>query len=300
MISSYGYANRCFRYARSTGGLTFLDAGNSHPEQFWEIIEAEHKKWGIDRKPMPRHWNERGRKMLEDTDYIFSPSSYVTDSFLKRGWSSDRIFYLPYPVDLEVFRPRDESRGPVKKAALSTGQAARGEGGPLRVICTGSVSVRKGFPYLLEAMRIIRKERDAVLMLTNVVESSMKEILPRYSDVPIEWSPALPHKLLADRLRSADVFALLSLEEGLARTVTEALACGLPAVVSCHTGAHDFIESGVNGEIVPICDAAAAADAILRCAQMSADGATPNRRSILEELSFARFSERFLAILDRF
>ena len=287
VISSYGYANACFSQARHRGMRTAVDAGNSHPEQFWEIIRAEHKKWGIDRKPMPRHWNERGRRMLEDTDYIFSPSSYVTDSYLRRGWSPDRIFYLPYPVDLEVFKPGAEGRG------------ASVEGRPLRVICTGSVSVRKGFPYLLEAMRIIRKERDAVLMLTSVIESSMKEILPKYSDVPIEWSPALPHDLLAARLRSADVFALLSLEEGCARTVTEALACGLPAVVSRHTGALDFITPGVNGEIVSICDAAAAADAILRCAEMFTGGTTPNSRSIIDELSFARFSERFLSILDR-
>ena len=105
--------------------------------------------------------------------------------------------------------------------------------------------------------------------------------------MPIEWSPPLPHDLLAERLRSADVFALLSLEEGLSRTATEALAFGLPAVVSRHTGANDFIKSGINGEIVPICDAAAAAEAILRCAQITAGGGTSLCSSILEELSFA-------------
>jgi glycosyltransferase involved in cell wall biosynthesis len=286
VISSYGYANLCFRYARKTGGKTFIDAGNSHPEQFWEIVGNEHKKWGIDRLPIPRHWNERGRRMLDFTDYILSPSSYVTESFTKRGWPTERIFYLPYPVDLRVF------------SASSDAEITRNDKSPLRVICTGSVSVRKGFPYLLEAMRIIRRDREAVLMLTDVVESSMKEILPKYADIPIEWSPPLPHKELAERLKQADVFALLSLEDGFARTVTEALACGLPTVVAQNTGALDFIRPGINGEIVPICDAAAAAEAILKCAARP-KSSPKEAHDLLEELSFVKFRERFVGILQK-
>jgi glycosyltransferase involved in cell wall biosynthesis len=286
VISSYGYANSCFRYARKTGGKTFINAGNSHPEQFWEIVSSEHKKWGIDRWPMPPHWNERGRRMLALTDYILSPSSYVTKSFIKRGWSSDRVLYLPYPVDLSVFSAPPDARRVKTKTS------------PLRVICTGSVSVRKGFPYLLEAVRIISREREVILMLTDVVESSMRDVLPKYADVPIEWSPPLPHKELADRLRTADVFALLSLEEGMARTVTEALACGLSAVVTSNTGSSDFIRTGINGEIVPICDATAAAEAILKCAERP-QPSSETAHKLLEELSFAKFSERFVGILQK-
>src|SRR5580698_4057072 len=32
VISSYGYANASFRWAREHGGKTFVDGGNSHPE----------------------------------------------------------------------------------------------------------------------------------------------------------------------------------------------------------------------------------------------------------------------------
>jgi len=288
VISSFGYANICFQYARKTGGETFIDAGNSHPEQFWEIVEEEHRRWGIDRDPMPRHWNYRGREMLEHTDYILSPSSYVTKSFVSRGWDESRIFHLPYPVDLSVFTPSSTEE---HYAQIPSNR------GPLRIVCTGSVSLRKGFPYLLEAMRIIRKERDAVLLLTDVVESSMKPILPRYTDIPIEWSPPLPHGALAARLRTADVFALLSLEEGLARTVTEALACGLPAVISTNTGVSEYILPGINGEIVPIRDAKAAAQAILRAANLPRP--SPGQiATLLEDLRFRRFEQRFTGILS--
>lgn len=258
VISSYGYANLCFKKARKTGGKTFLDAGNSHFKQYWEIVREEHARWGVRRDPFPRHWYERGLRMLDDTDFVISPSNYVTDSFTKMGWDRKNILYVPYPVDLHLFQTEAE------KFRAETGALAPSADTPLRVICTGSVSLRKGIPYLLEAVRIINRHRPAVLVLTDVVEGSMKPIFPKFGDVPIEWSPPLPHAALARHLAGADVFALLSLEDGFARTVTEAMACGLPVVVSENTGAKDFVDPGINGEIVPIRDPRAAAEAILK------------------------------------
>ena len=71
---------------------------------------------------------------------------------------------------------------------------------------------------------------------------SIKPIFPKYRDVAIEWSPSLPHAALARHLAGADVFALLSLEDGFARTVTEAMVCGIPLVISENTGAKDFVQ----------------------------------------------------------
>lgn len=283
VISSYGYANRSFKKARSGGGKTFVDAGNSHPENFWNTVQEEHRRWGIRRPPYPPIWNRQGRRMLEDTDYILSPASYVTDSFLARGFKREQILHLPYPIDLSVFQPRTTLEIPES---------------PIRVVCTGSVSLRKGMPYLLEAIRILRKERDAVLVLTDQVESSMKDILPRYTDVPIEWTESLPHARLAEHLKKCHVFALLSLEDGFARTVTEALACGLPAVVSENTGAKDCVRPGVNGEVVPVRDPAAAAAAILACHERQLRDGPPSPGNLLEDLSFAKFEHDFISGLQ--
>lgn len=284
IISSYGYANRSFKKARSGGGKTFVDAGNSHPENFWNTVQEEHRRWKIRRPPYPPIWNRQGRRMVEDADYILSPASYVTDSFLARGFKPEQILHLPYPIDLSTFRPRTVVEIPES---------------PIRVVCTGSVSLRKGMPYLLEAVRLLRKERDAILVLTNQVESSMKDILPRYADLPIEWTESLPHAELAEHLKKCHVFALLSLEDGFARTVTEALACGLPAVVSENTGAKDCIRPGANGEVVPIRDPAAAAAAILACHERQLRDGPPSPGSLLDDLSFAKFERDFISDLTR-
>lgn len=283
VFSSYGYAVECFRKARSTGAFTFLDGGNSHFAHYWRIVSDEHARWNVDVPPFPKAWYERGLRSLELTDWVFSPSGYVTRSFIDQGFPENRILHLPYPVDLDHFSPHPAVEIPAS---------------PLRVVCTGGVSLRKGFPYLLEAMRLIRKDRDAVLMLTGSAHPSMQPLISQYSDVPIEWAPMLPHEKLAARLKSAHVFALLSVEEGLARTALEAIACGVPCVLTPNTGTSDFIEPGVNGEIVPIRDPQAAAEAIVKCYERRVSHKTESSAAdIAGKLSFDKFRERLLGHL---
>lgn len=281
IISSFGYANRAFHKVRKSGGKTFVEAGNSHPAHFWEVVTEEHKRWGVNRPPYPPQWNRQGREMMEVADYVICPSEYVANSFLQNGFTREQLLYAPYPTDLSLFRPEGEPPPP----------------SPLKVVCTGGVSLRKGFPYLLEAMRIIRKERDAILLLTSQVEEVMKPILASYPDIPIEWSPTLGHRELAARLRTAHVFALLSLEDGFARTVTEALACGLPAVITNHTGAMDFIVEGKNGYVVPIRDPHAAAEAIVNASTLRESEAS--MATELPDLSFGGFEKTFMAELNQ-
>jgi glycosyltransferase involved in cell wall biosynthesis len=191
--------------------------------------------------------------MMEHVDFVLSPSNYVTQSFLTRGFKPEQILKNVYPVNLLLFQPR---------------AAPRPKNQPLTIINTASLSLRKGTPYLLEAFRLVQKKiPDARLLLTRTVQDDIKHVLPRYADLPIEWSPALPHGQLAARLQSADIYILPSLEEGLARTACEALACGLPAILTPNTGVNDFIQSGVNGEVIPIRDPQAIADAVFKWAE---------------------------------
>lgn len=286
VLSSYGYANECFQFARAHGGKTFLDAGNSHIENFQAIIAEEHRRWHCSLPPLPPHWFEQSKAMLAETDYVLSPSSYVTDSFLARGFKPEQVLRITYPVDLSLFSPSREPR-----------PAAR----PLTLICTGSLSLRKGTPYLLEAVRIVRNKIPGVrLLLTRNIEDSVRPILSKYRDLPIEWSEFMTIAHLVARLQSADIFVLPSLEEGLVRTACEAMACGLPAILTPNTGASDLIQSGVNGEVVPIRDPQAIADAVLKWAdRILAPGWQPRVLANLEPLSIERFERVFLGQLQK-
>jgi len=109
IISSYAYANASFKWVRAHGGKTFLDGGNSHPDNFWEILSEEHKRWKCPYPPVPRFYYERCRRMMEHVDYVLSPSNFVSQSFLDRGFKQNQIIPVVYPVDLTMFRPDFDS-----------------------------------------------------------------------------------------------------------------------------------------------------------------------------------------------
>ena len=286
ILSSYGYANDCFKFVRQNGGKTFLDGGNSHPENFWNIIAEEHRRWNCPYPPVARHHYERSLAMMADVDFVLSPSHYVSQSFLARGFKPAQILYQPYPVDLELFRPAPKPRP---------------QNRPLTIINTGSLSLRKGTPYLLEAFRRVQKKiPNARLLLTDAVQDNVKPVLAQYRDLPLEWSPPLPHPQLAERLRGADIFVLPSLEEGLVRTACEALACGLPAILTPNTGANDFIQPGINGEVVPLRDPQAIADGVFQWAEkiLSRDW-QPRPLVDASRLSFEHFEKTFIGQLRK-
>ena len=67
---------------------------------------------------------------------------------------------------------------------------------------------------------------------------------------------------IADFYRASDVFIFPSRMEGLGNVVLEAMASGLPIVVSDLPVLEEIITSGENGIKVPIGDATATADAV--------------------------------------
>lgn len=278
IISSFGFANRAFARTRRQGGKTFYSAGSSHPEDYWAIVEEEHRRWKCPYPPLARFQHRRALEMMAEVDYVLSPSSFVTRSYLAHGFRPEQILRNIYPIDLSCFTPAGDPRP---------------KGRPLSVISTGCLTFRKGTPYMLEAFRLVLKKiPDARLLLTRDILSGMAPVMARYNDLPIDWAPALPHPKLAERLRGSDIFVLPSVEDGFARTVTEALACGLPAIVTPNTGASDLVRPGVNGEIVPIRDAPALAGAILKWADRILNGKENERPAFDRALVSAESFER--------
>ncbi len=76
------------------------------------------------------------------------------------------------------------------------------------------------------------------------------------------------------------------------------MACGLPAVLTPNTGSADYVTPGVTGEVVPIRDAKAIADAVLKWADLiMSDAHRPKIPFDAEALSFATFERTFLGQL---
>jgi glycosyltransferase involved in cell wall biosynthesis len=219
-------------------------------------------------------------------DYICTSSSFVRQSFLDHGFDPRRLLFCPYPVNLEVFRPAPEPR-PANR--------------PFTLVHTGGLSLRKGAPYLFEAFRLIRKQvPDAVLRVKRHLRNDVQAIVRRNSDLPIEWSDQLDLAAHVRRYQTSDLLLFPSVEDGFAFVVAEALACGLPVVTTFNTGASDLICPGENGEVVPIRDPQALANAALKWwERIRAGERIGGFESLKARLSFKQFEETFVGHLEK-
>jgi glycosyltransferase involved in cell wall biosynthesis len=285
-FTGYAFAPRSMRWTREHGGIAFLDAWTSHPEEFWNLLVEEQRRWESPWPPASRLYIDLVRESVAAADYVTTSSNFVRQSFIKRGFDPQRLLLCPYPVDLEVFRPPAEPR-PANR--------------PFTILHTGGLSLRKGAPYLFEAFRLIRKEvPNAILRVKRDIRNDAQEILRRNADLPIEWSESLP---LAEHLRryhTSDLLLFPSIEDGFAFVVAESLACGLPVITTTHTGASDLIRPGENGEVVPIRDSEALAGAALKWwERIRAEERISGYDELKSRLSFHRFEEAFIGHLEK-
>ena len=89
-----------------------------------------------------------------------------------------------------------------------------------------------------------------------------------------------------------DLFALSSREEGLGTSVLDAMAAGLPVIVTEAGGLPEMIRNGRNGLVVPPADPAALAEALVSVVQ---DGSFRESAGRINREDVKRFSARTTA-----
>ena len=227
---------------------------------------------------MPAHLIERARQEALEAELVLSSSDYVTSTLLRIGVASERI-RCPSGVRIDRFKPPP---------------APRAEAGVLRILFVGQISQRKGIAYLLEAVRRLGRRNIEVMLVGSVIGRGRG--LEPYRDL-LRLEANRPHSELPELYRSADLFVYPSLHEGSAQAVMEAMASGLPAIVTPNAGS--LVRDGVEGLVVPIRDPDALAGAIASLlddrARLRAMGAAARRR--VEQHSWLTYREGLGRIL---
>lgn len=154
-----------------------------------------------------------------------------------------RITVVPSGIDTSSFRPL-----PQKEARAILGIAPDRKC-VLFAAMNGARNPIKGFKYLSEALRILARDGKATrLELLVLGDSSIPD--PKSLGVPVRCLGHLGDDLTIAMIHAAsDVFVAPSVQENLANTVIEALACGRPAVAFRVGGMPDMIHHQVNGAL---------------------------------------------------
>jgi glycosyltransferase involved in cell wall biosynthesis len=129
--------------------------------------------------------------------------------------------------------------------------AAIAGGGPLRLICVARLIERKGQPHLIEAVRrLVAEGADITLDLvgTGDAEASYRAQAQALGIAErVRFAGYVPREEIGARYAAAHVFVLPSFNEGMSVATLEAMAAGLPVVVTRTGGTAELVADGVNG-----------------------------------------------------
>jgi glycosyltransferase involved in cell wall biosynthesis len=111
--------------------------------------------------------------------------------------------------------------------------------------------VTKGLPILIEAFKQFSHPRAELIIVGSTATRGMRRYMAeQMTDHRIKMSPGDP----LPALRQASVYVHPSFQDGFGYAPMEALACGVPVIVTEDTGMKEHVNEGVNGYVVPTGD----------------------------------------------
>ena len=232
-FSSFGLA--AHKSARENfGAITVVERGSTHICFQNEILKNEYEKWGVAYKGID---SRVIKKEIQEYDYcnnIIVQSEFAKKTFTDLGIADSKLIVLPLGVNLDLFRPEQKYDD------------------IFRVLAVGTLSLRKGSLYLLQALRGINLP-NLEFVFNGKISTEIRELILPYSDI-IRNVGTRPFNELYKLYSQASVFVLPTIEDGFGNVIIEAMACGIPVIATTNCGASEVIEDGVDGFIVPIRD----------------------------------------------
>ncbi|MGH7934157.1 MAG: glycosyltransferase family 4 protein [Candidatus Binataceae bacterium] len=226
------------------GALTVCDRGSSHIVFQDELLRDEYAHWGVPYSGIDRRIIERELSEYESCDRIIVPSLFSYRSFIEKGVPEHKLRRNPYGVDLAAFQPLPKTDA------------------VFRVIYVGGLSLRKGVPYLLEALCPLRLP-NFELCLAGPLTPELRPLMARFEG-KYRYLGTVAKTELLHHYSQSSVFVLPSVEDGFGLVLGQAMACGLPVIATTNTGAEDLCANGAEGFIVPIRSAAAIRERVVQ------------------------------------
>jgi glycosyltransferase involved in cell wall biosynthesis len=232
LISFNGTSLAQFRASRAARFESLsLVAANPHMRHVLRQHALAHSQY-----PLEPQWATRllRRNMLEyaASDRIYVSSRYALQSFVEEGFQSD---------ELELFPLTPHPR-------FSTSERRSRAGGAFDIVYVGALTVHKGVPLLIDAMSRLAYTDIRLLLVGGPKTRGMRRFLQACvaRDPRIVVCPGDP----LERLRDAALHVHPAYEDGFAYAPAEALACGVPVIVSEDTGMKELIASEREGVVV--------------------------------------------------
>ncbi|MFJ2994543.1 glycosyltransferase [Pandoraea sp. NPDC087047] len=261
--------------------------------------------------------NEGGRALmlayrLTDrwTDLTTNVSNDAVAAFIaQRAAPAARLVSMPNGIDTARYHPdaqvRSQWRATLRDTAQVSGASSEATPTAPIVFAAGRMVEAKDYPTLIDAFaRVLKAMPDARLFIAG--EGPLRASLQAHIDAR-GLAPAVTllgrRHDVAQWMCAADVYAMSSAWEGLPLVIGEAMACGLPIVSTDCGGVRELLGNDPRNTLVPVGDAPALGDALIRHLRASPDArqttGAANRARIVEHYSLDAIVTRWLETYTR-
>lgn len=228
-----GESLHSFRRARALGTERLeLVTATSHVENVAARHEQALRDAGFGRSWLSHRLVQKTLHEYERADRIYVHSEYTRQSFLAAGIPSSKL-----------------RRTHLKAHPRFVPPSTRQHDGIFRIVYVGRVDPTKGVPLLVRAFsRLVVPQVKLILVggwSSRAMRTFMEDWMDRDPRISVRPGDPLPV------LQTADVFVNPSCEDGFGYAPMEALACGVPVIVTEDTGMKEHVVEGENGYVLP-------------------------------------------------
>ena len=225
--------------ARREGIIAIVDHGSLHMKTEHRLLNEECERWGFPlAQELPPDWLvDKEDSEFREADDIFVLSQAAKRSMVENGVRGEKIFINPCGVDLSIFHKSEKCDR------------------VFRVIQCGGIHPRKGVHYLIKAFTELKLPNSELWFVGGGIEHSvLRPFIERYRADNIRFLGPVPQGKLPAVYSQGSLFVLASLADGFGMVVPQAMACGLPVIVTENVGAADIVRDGCTGYVVSIRD----------------------------------------------
>lgn len=284
------------RKAKRLGSILICDIRTEYPDFQRRILQEEYEYLGLSYTPQGILYDKKVKAEYTQADFLIVPSSYAKRTFVEVGFDAAKIFVIPYGVDLQQFysvSSEDDFHRDIRPIQNANNI--------FRIIYVGSIIPRKGLPYLVKAFTALAKP-DSELLIVGGVDTQMHRWLAKVieSNPQIRAIGNVPKTELFHHYQTSSVFVLPSLADSWGLVTFEAMACGLPVIVTENVGSKEAVREGIDGFIVPIRDAKAITEKLQLLYQNPGLRQRMGRAALqrVKEFSWDRYGDRLIKVYE--
>ncbi|WP_156811060.1 glycosyltransferase family 4 protein [Methanomethylovorans hollandica] len=224
--------------------------------------------------------------IFRSADRIICYTQEEKDIIIKMGVFSTKISLVHNGIDTDLFIPPENA--PLNQQKL---------------LWIGRYVKGKGVDYLVDALNILKSDYPKIILTMVGTGPDKDKIIRKIHNYGLENSIILkdfiPNSEIVQLYHQSSIFVLPSLEEGVPRTILEAMSCGVPIVCSRLPQLVDIVEG--SGFLVPTKDPQSLADSIstiLSDPQLAANMGNHGRQQVLNGYSWLDTVKKTISLYE--